>query len=296
MPSPTSSPPPPPAGEAAASPPGKDATPTPESTAGPAAFSSQGAAEPSSPSRRVLTYEEFRQLYVASKKSDFARQSRLTDPADPVYQPHELMQLRAEGTAAEQERRRRLAEELCADLTALAQERHGVVLRRRVHGADERNRTVAGQAPLPAAAAPPPQPGVVVRVGAFVGGVVGWVVQQVGDNILSLLQFAFLGYLIYSQSDGDGSGVLLLMGFIAMLAVLRAIVRNFRIGHETGTVAAPSFLGRLFKPEGQADPVSTPRKLGYMAAKCVEAFILSLSPTYSVERLESELQVDDIIH
>lgn len=72
-------------------------------------------------------------------------------------------------------------------------------------------------------------------------------------------------------------------------------VRNFQISHEAGTTGAPSLLGRLFKPEGHVGSVSKLRKIGYVVAKCAEAFLLSLFPTYSLEHLERELCADGIV-
>lgn len=236
-----------------------------------------------SSSRRALTFEEFRAFYVASKQSDFARQA--TTP-EAVHYPQEVAELRAEEHLAEQQRRRHLAAELCADLTALAQQRHGDGNRATAHG---------GVAATVAAQRRPPGPGVLKRLATAFGAGVGWLVGFITDNIVHVLQFSLLGYLVYTQSEGNIVMLLLAFGAFAALTALRAVVRSFRIGHESGTVAAPSFLGRLFKPEGHTGPVSQSRKLGYIVAKCFEALLLSVFPTYSVERLETELGVDGIV-
>lgn len=239
-------------------------------------------AAPQSPSRRALSFEEFREFYVASKQSDFVRQTRT--PLVAAHYPRELEELRAEEKTLEQERRRVLAEELCADLNALAQQGQG-----NMNGRVDNGESVAQRQPQPQG------PGLVVRIVEALLAGVGWLMVLVADNIVHLLQFSLLGYLVYTQSDGDSTTLLFMLGAFGLLSALRAVVRNFRIGHETGTVSAPSLLGRLFKPAGHTGPVSRGRKAGYIAAKCFEALLLSVFPTYSVERLETELGVDGIV-
>jgi hypothetical protein len=271
-------------------------------TSQPAPTSTTTAESPASPSRRALTFEEFRQFYVTSKRSSFLHKRHLHD--DTVYHPHEIDQLREEEAVVERERRRVLAMDLCNDLTALMRDRNtggGASSARPIHVVDNLHPD-RGEALQPPPTpplqrpAPPPPPGMMARAGGAVGGAAQWAVQHITENFMHLLQFALLGCLMYSQSEGGGVFVIALMIIFAIFAVLRAVVRNCKIGRETGTVAAPSFLGRLFKPEGQQGLVSLPRRMGYIVAKCIEAFVLSISPTYSVERLESELQVDGIVH
>ncbi|RNF13300.1 uncharacterized protein Tco025E_06229 [Trypanosoma conorhini] len=90
--------------------------------------------------------------------------------------------------------------------------------------------------------------------------------------------------------------LLIYMGWRAGQRALGAI----RIERENRDAAGNLFRGTAH-PEAQRrhhhrrQRVSLPRKAVYIFTRCITSFLLSLSPTYSVEQLESELQEDGIV-
>ncbi|CAG9571366.1 hypothetical_protein_-_conserved [Leishmania major strain Friedlin] len=239
--------------------------------------------------RRVMSFEEFRQFYVASRRLNY-----LSNRRD------------ATGMPVDQEDGGVLAHDTVG-ADALASEAAGQrvvvgTLRWRIVGTNEDGPTptqtpaAAPATPPPAAQAPPPPLlGHLARVVRAVGGCLNWLANRVARNRAHLLQLLLVFFVLYVQVKLSSTHMICLLVLYITVKGVQEFVRNFQISHETGTTGAPSLLGRLFKPEGHVGSVSKLRKIGYVVAKCAEAFLLSLFPTYSLEHLERELCADGIV-
>ncbi|KAG5509051.1 hypothetical protein JKF63_06059 [Porcisia hertigi] len=234
--------------------------------------------------RRMMSFEEFRQFYVASRRLDY-----LSDRDDSTGGSVRLESghVRADRTGD------------VDTLSGGAKPRldGAAGLRQRLFRSDGGAARAVDAAAV--AATPPPAahapPGRLALAAHAVGVWVNWLMQRVMQNMAHVFQLLILIFFLYSQVGWSGAHVLCLLAFLLLMSGLKELVQNFQITHEAGTTGAPSFLGRLFKPEGHQGPVSTPRRIGYIVAKCVEAFVLSFFPMYSVENLERELGVDGIV-
>ncbi|CBZ25036.1 conserved hypothetical protein [Leishmania mexicana MHOM/GT/2001/U1103] len=258
------------------------------STADTSIASPEGDSPPSE--RRGMSFEEFRQFYVASQRLNYLSNQR---DATGVSSGQE------DGGAAAHDT-------VSADtLAGEAARQHVVVgtLRRRIVGTNEDSPTLTQTAaaaaapatPPPAAQAPPPLLGHLARVTHAVGGCLNWLANRVARNRAHLLQLLLVFFVLYVQVKLSSTHVICLLVLYITVKGVQEFVRNFQISHETGTTGAPSLLGRLFKPEGHVGSVSKLRKIGYVVAKCAEAFLLSFFPTYSLEHLERELCADGIV-
>ncbi|KPI85851.1 hypothetical protein ABL78_5105 [Leptomonas seymouri] len=255
----------------------------------PSAPSTNGAdvvnAAPQFP-RQALTFEEFSQFYWELRNSDLTNPNRRDNS------------LNSNEHAAQREEE----ENLCRPLARPGASQGEFRRANDVNGLNgaaasvDSNPVDARQPPSLPPAQPPQQEqlGVLDRIGFALAVGVVWVIEQMMENLFGIIEIGFTAYVMYSQQTSYSRSLLMFIGITVVLSVLQAIAPTVRIGREAGTVTAPSFLGRLFKPEGPTTPVSRPRKVGYIIAKCAEAFLLSIFPTYSVEKLEVELEVDGI--
>ncbi|RNF08338.1 hypothetical protein TraAM80_02928 [Trypanosoma rangeli] len=89
---------------------------------------------------------------------------------------------------------------------------------------------------------------------------------------------------------------LMLLFYMVFLAVQRAFA-SIRIerGHRTGARNSPQTAAPSGVHPHRRQRVSLPRKVLYVFIRCIASFLLSFSPTYSVEQLEAELQEDGIV-
>ncbi|KAF8288534.1 hypothetical protein TcYC6_0034840 [Trypanosoma cruzi] len=92
---------------------------------------------------------------------------------------------------------------------------------------------------------------------------------------------------------------LTLMTYLGWLAV-RFAFASIRIERENvagarGASHATAARGRRSHLPHQHHRISLPRKTLYIITRCITSFLLSFSPTYSVEQLEAELLEDGII-
>ncbi|KAK7196562.1 hypothetical protein NESM_000594400 [Novymonas esmeraldas] len=219
-----------------------------------------------SPSQRpALTYEEFRRLYVASHQANYASShGRAAGAPVPAASP---------ATAAP---------------PPAARDGVGTLRQRLFAAAND----AAGRPAPPTA---PVQPGRLARGVRTLGAWLSALAEHAMHNRAFVLQMALVFSILYYQTNLGGLFLLGLLALYAVVMAMQMLIRNFEVGHEAGATAAPSFLGRLFKPEGHTGPVSIPRKFGYIVTKCAEALLLSIFPTYSLEHLERELNADGIV-
>ncbi|CBZ32838.1 hypothetical protein, conserved [Leishmania donovani] len=238
--------------------------------------------------RRAMSFEEFRQFYVASRRLNYLSNQR---NATEVSVSREDGGVLAHDTVS--------ADALAGE--AAGQRVVAGTLRRRIVGTNEDGPTPAQTAaaapatPPPAAQAPPPPLGHLARVIRAVGGCLNWLANRVMRNRAHFLQLLLVFFVLYVQVKLSRTHMICLLVLYITVKGAQEFVRNFQISHEAGTTGAPSLLGRLFKPEGHVGSVSKLRKIGYVVAKCAEAFLLSLFPTYSLEHLERELCADGIV-
>ncbi|GET87202.1 hypothetical protein, conserved [Leishmania tarentolae] len=240
--------------------------------------------------RRAMSFEEFRQFYVASQKLNYlSKQCNTTGRSgDPDG---------GGSTAQDSIGADALAEEVDRPRDVVG------TLRRRIVRTQEEGpaptQTVEGTPaiPPPAAQAPPAPlpPGLLARVTRIAGGCVHWLMAGAMRNRAQLFQFLLAFFVLYVQVKISKTHMICLLILYMTVKGVQVFVQNFQISHETGRTAAPSLLGRFFKPEGHVGSVSKLRKTGYILAKCAEAFLLSLCPTYSLEHLERELCADAIV-
>lgn len=87
----------------------------------------------------------------------------------------------------------------------------------------------------------------------------------------------------------------LLAVYIIFTTIQNKLARVAVRGDTNAEVTTPSIVCRFVIPSWPAGPVSTFRRIAYIIAKCIESFILSLSPTYSVQQLITELTTDGIV-
>ncbi|KAG5482800.1 hypothetical protein LSCM1_06830 [Leishmania martiniquensis] len=243
-----------------------------ESTLGADIASAKGDSPPSE--RHAMSFEEFRRHYVASRRSNYLSSHGKGMPAHGTDGPDEL------------------ADEVTEQLDAVG------VRRRRIVSAS--NDTRSAQTAATAAASTPPlaaqaPPALLARVARSIGLFVSWLADRIMRNRAHYLQLLLVFFVLYVHVKLDSAHLVCLILLYVVVKGTQALLQNFHIGHETGTTGAPSLLGRLFKPEGHAGPVSKLRKIGYVVAKCVEAFLLSFFPMYSLEHLERELGTDGIV-
>nr|CCM14784.1 hypothetical protein, conserved [Leishmania guyanensis] len=273
--------------------PAQAASPTAAAPAEVAAASRSGtsitsAERDSPPSERcAMSFEEFREFYVASRRSNYVSSQgntagslvRRNDGGVPTHDTGD------------------------ADaLTGKAPGQLHVVgaLRRRIVGTDDDSARPAQTAapavtPPPVVHAPPAPRGRLARGARAVGGWMSWLANQAMHNRTHLLQLLLIFFVLYVHVKLSSAHLLGLIVLYVVVKGMQVLIRNFQITHEAGTIGAPSLLGRFFKPEGHVGPVSKLRKIGYVVTKCMEAFLLSFFPTYSLEHLERELRADGIV-
>lgn len=93
-----------------------------------------------------------------------------------------------------------------------------------------------------------------------------------------------------------GMDIFLYVVAMAIQQLWRTVRVTLSSNDASSTTRPPiqTLLGTYFAPP-PGKPVALHVKIVYIVVKCFESFILSLSPFYSVARLETELQLDGIV-